>query len=98
MSLDLQIADLLRQAKYAKTLSESAALVRQAEELKSRQHEAVYANSWSAEDAVIRDTLVPGFTHELHTASTDWLADLEETADPREASRSMVAEASLCGR
>jgi hypothetical protein len=95
MSLDLQIADLLRQAKYAKTLSESAALVRQAEELKSRQHEAVYANSWSAEDAVIRDTLVPGFTHELHTASTDWLADLEETADPREASRSMVAEASL---
>jgi hypothetical protein len=94
MSRQTQIADLLRQASHAPTLSEQVELVRQAELLKNEALEERTA-SWSAEDAVINDTLVPGRVHELHTASTDWLLDVETGFDPREANNKMVAEASL---
>lgn len=96
MSRTTQIADLLRQAGNASTLSEQREFVRQAEQLKSEQHTAsLGSGEWSEEDAVIRDTLVPGFTHELHTAATDWLIDLDDVPDERQAHQSMIAEASL---
>lgn len=96
MSHATDIADKLRKAASATKQSEQIEFMRQAEELKSQQHEAAFSSGdWSAEDAVIRDTLVPGFTHELHTAATDWLVDLDDSVDPRQASQSMIAEASL---
>ncbi len=96
MSKATDVADALRKAANATTLAEQQGFVRQAEELKSAHHEAAFGGGeWSAEDAVIRDTLVPGFTHELHTASTDWLTDLDDSVDKRQASQNMIAEASL---
>lgn len=96
MSKATQIADLLRKAGSAQSLSEQRTYIAKAEELKSQQHAAAFTDTeWSAEDAVIRDVLVPGRTHELHTASTDWLADLEVPVDTKQASQEMVAEASL---
>lgn len=96
MSRSAEIATLLRKAGNASTSSEQQAFVRQATELQNEQHEAsLHSGEWSAEDAVIRDTLVPGFTHELHTAATDWLVDLDDEVDPRQAHQAMIAEASL---
>lgn len=96
MSRETEIAQLLRKAGSAQSLAEQKEFVRQAEELKSEGIEARRAsNEWKAEDAVIRDTLVPGVTHELHTAATDWITDLDTSYDPKEASQKMVAEASL---
>jgi hypothetical protein len=96
MSRATEIAVLLRKAASASTLSEQREFVRQAEELKNEGIESKRAASeWKAEDAVIRDTLVPGRVHELHTASTDWLTDLDTSFDAKEASQKMVAEASL---
>lgn len=94
MSRQTKIAQLLRAASQAPTLSEQVDLVRQAELLKNEALDERTA-SWSAEDAVINDTLVPGRTHELHTASTDWLLDINTGFDPREANNKMVAEATL---
>lgn len=96
MSQATEIAGLLRKAASATSLSEAQDFTRQAEELKSQQHAAAFsADSWSAEDAKIRDTLVPAMVHERHTAATDWLTDLDTSFDPREASNTMVAEATL---
>jgi hypothetical protein len=95
MNRAAEIADLLRQAKFATTLNEQREFVRQAEELKSEQHTAAFSGDWSEEDARIHDTLVPAPVHELHTAATDWILDLDESVDPRKASQAMVAEASL---
>lgn len=96
MSKATQIAELLRKANHATTLSEQREFVRQAELLKSEQHTAALGSGdWSAEDAHINDTLVPAPVHERVTAATDWLMDLDESVDPRQASQQMVAEASL---
>lgn len=96
MSTDTEIAELLRKAAHAETQAEQVAFARQAYALQTQaaaDKRASYA--WNDEDAFIRDTLVPAPTHELHTAATDWLTDLDTTFDPREASQQMVAEASL---
>lgn len=93
---ETQIADLLRQARTAATLPEQREFVRQAEELRSEGVTAAReSRQLDLDNAVIRDTLVPRPVHELHTAATDWVMDLEVTADLEEASRAMVAEASL---
>lgn len=96
MSRATEIADLMRKAGNAESLAEKREFVRQAEELKNEQHEAsLTSGDWSAEDAVIRDTLVPMPVHERVTAATDWLMDLDDTFDQRLASQEMIAEASL---
>lgn len=96
MSRETEIANLLRQAQSATTLTEQREFVRQAELLRSEAADAkLAAGAWNAEDAVIRDTLIPGRVHELHTASTDWLLDLDTSFDSRAASQQMVAEATL---
>jgi hypothetical protein len=95
MSRETEIAELLRKAAHATTLEEQRTFVRQAEDLKTEGIEAKRANQWNEEDAVIRDTLVPGRVHELHTAATDWLMDIDNSFDPKEASQAMIAEASL---
>lgn len=96
MSLATQVAELLKQARLAPTLDQQQELVRQAEMLKSQQHEAALGSGdWSAEDAKINDTLVPGRVHELHTAATDWIVDLDQPIDSKQATNAMVAEASM---
>lgn len=96
MSHEIEIADLMRKAAHATTLEEQRVFVRQAEELKSAAIDEKRAvASLDLENAVIRDTLVPGRVHELHTAATDWVAELDTTANLKEATHEMVAEASL---
>lgn len=96
MSRATEIAELLRKAGSAESLDEQRTFVRQAEELKNEDAIAKRAaNEWKAEDAVIRDTLVPGRVHEMHTAATDWITELDTSFDAKEASQSMIAEASL---
>jgi hypothetical protein len=96
---ELKIAELLRKAGNANTpFAEQREFVRQAEELKTQSVlEARQTSEWNASEAVIRDTLVPGATHELQrvTASTDWIMELDTTANLSDASNKMVAEASL---
>lgn len=95
MSRQTKIAELLRAASLAPTLSEQVELVRQAELLKNEASLDARTASWSAEDAVINDHLVPGSVHERHTAATDWITELDTSFDPREANNRMVAEATL---
>jgi hypothetical protein len=96
MSRETEIAGLLRKAASSSSLPEQREFVRQAEELKSQAAAAKRAaNEWKAEDAIIRDTLVPGRVHELHTAATDWITELDTSFDAKAASQKMVAEASL---
>jgi hypothetical protein len=96
MSRETEIADLLRKAGRAESLPEQREFVRQATELQNEGIESKRAaNEWNAEDARIRDTLVPGRVHELHTAATDWITELDTSFDAKEASQAMIVEASL---
>lgn len=94
---DHAIAQLLRQASRETDYPKQVELIAEAERLKGEKrmsHAASRALDLTPGEAV---EIIPNGTHELHTASTDWLLDegLHATASATEAEHELVAQASL---
>src|SRR4051812_23698019 len=90
-------ARLLRTAAAAPTLPEQRAALAALEALRTQaMREQEQARSLDLGATAILDTLVPGRTHELHTAATDWLLEIpEHTASQADAEHALIAEATL---
>jgi hypothetical protein len=83
-------------AKPGVSLAESARLVAEANAIKTASaREAAQANEVDLAEAIVRDHLVPVRVHEHHTASTDWLADVDTGQDLRTKEHEILAQASL---
>lgn len=87
-------AQLVREIGAAKTLNEQMALVEQLDALKRGQASRARAErdlDWSA--SIVDQTFTPTRVHEMHTASTDWLAEVDTAPD--NAHSATLAEAAL---
>lgn len=83
-------------AKPGVSLAESTRLVNEAQAIKKAAAQKAAANrEVDLANAVINDHLVPVRVHEHHTASTDWLADVDTGQDLRKNEHEILAQASL---
>lgn len=83
-------------AKPGVSLAESNRLVREAQAIKTAHtREVAAAREVDLAEAIVRDHLVPVRVHEHHTASTDWLADVDTGMDLRASEHEILAQASL---
>lgn len=91
------VAALLRSAQAATTLAEQQSLVAQAERQTSALiKQAELDRSLGEVSARVHDALVPAGTHELVTASTDWLLELPpKSASRTDAEHALIAEATM---
>lgn len=90
------IADLLGQASVATTAAEQQSLMMQVQALRAAAEDAAEADrAYDPALARIADRLVPGTVYERTTADSDWMLELNTTADLKAASNEMVVQASL---
>lgn len=83
-------------AKPGVSLAESTRLVTEAQAIKTASiRSAAAEREVQLADAVVRDHLVPVRVHEHHTASTDWLGDIDTGQDLRSDEHEILAQASL---
>lgn len=88
-------AALLSEIAAATSFREQAALVAELDTLRtSKTAQAQADRDWDAAGAVVEATLSPVLTHSFHTASTDWLSEVE-TAPREDVASAMHTEASL---
>lgn len=89
------VARLLNEAASATTFSEQQRLVGEAEDARTQiAATAAHEREVDLASAVVADRLTPVRVHEHHTASTDWLGEID-TAPASDAERSMVAQGSV---
>lgn len=83
-------------AKPGVSLAESTRLVNEAQAiLAAHRRTAALDREVDLSDTAVRDHLVPVRVHEHHTASTDWLGDIDTGQDLRSAEHDILAQATL---
>ena len=85
---------LVKAIAKAATLSEQARLVAALDEFDRIQAEAArQERAWDGADAIVRQTLTPVRTHEFHTASSEWLGEVDTSGEGYHSQ--VMAEAAL---
>jgi hypothetical protein len=86
----------MAEAAKATTMAESTRLVNEATAIRATAaREAAAGRELDFADAIVQDHLVPVRVHEHHTASTDWLSEIDTGVDLRSAEHDILAQATL---